>query len=68
MTDTSVKLELLKLTVELTKFAIEQNGFRFKNPQPQSFEEAFTVCHKLINESYYQVTTDQTDTSQENGA
>lgn len=31
MTDTAVKLELLKLTVELTKVALEKDSFRAPN-------------------------------------
>jgi hypothetical protein len=60
MTDkTAVKLELLKLAVELTKCAITQNKILFANPQPRTFEEAFAVCHKLVSDNYYQAKDDQ---------
>ncbi len=62
--DTQTKLELLKLTIELTKFAFEKGAFIHAGSDTISFTNAFESCSKLISDTYYQEGALQTNPSQ----
>ena len=68
-TDESVKLELLKLTIELAKFAYEKNIYASaSHKDPEGFKNTFDACHKLLNDTYCQegiLQTNQPQTSDE---
>lgn len=58
------KIELLKLTVELTKIAIESKTLVKPAKETTLIEYAFKLSSKIVNDSYYQTALPQTDDSQ----